>query len=50
VPVSQYAIERKRHLAAIGASFQLADEEYKEALQAADEAASDFDALTMGGF
>jgi hypothetical protein len=50
VPVSRYAVERKRHFAAVGASFQSANEKYKEALQAADLAADDFDALTKGGF
>lgn len=49
-PVSQYALEHRRHLAAVGAAFRSAGEEYGQAVKAADLAAKDFDALTRGDF
>jgi hypothetical protein len=48
VPVNQYALERKKHLAEIDDSFRSVDSEYGEALKAADLAVRDFDALTAG--
>ena len=49
-PVSQYALERRRHFEAVGAAFRSAGEEYGEAVKSADLAAKDFDALSLGNF
>ncbi|MDR3348293.1 MAG: hypothetical protein LBO03_01590 [Acidaminococcales bacterium] len=50
VPVSRYALERKKHFDAVSASFQSISEEYGNALKCADLAAKDFDAMRAGGF
>lgn len=50
VPVSRYALERKRHFETFSAAFRSVNEEYGDALKNADLAVKDFDALTAGDF